>query len=110
MLGLTAVEIAWVSWVAATHTGGQSLSFTKSNNLAAEGNSKWNEASQKLSTEWATGINNALVLLLLHCIYVHTSASKRSVLIENNGALISTPQNLLLHFLFLICLVLTYLD
>lgn len=61
MLGLTAVVIAWVSWVAATHAGGQSLSFTKCNNLAAEGNSKWNEASQKLSTEWATGINNALV-------------------------------------------------
>ena len=70
MLGLTAVEIAWVSWVAATHAGGQSLSFTNSNNLAAEGNSKWNEASQKLSTEWATGINNALVLLLLLTLYI----------------------------------------
>ncbi len=33
MLGLSAFMIAWVSWVAATHAGAQSLKFTTSNNL-----------------------------------------------------------------------------
>ena len=45
-LGVTALLTAWASWICSLHGGNQATNYTKSSNLAAEGNSLWNEASQ----------------------------------------------------------------
>ncbi|MGN1339198.1 MAG: hypothetical protein ACI4WS_02795 [Oscillospiraceae bacterium] len=47
-LGVTALATAWASWIGSLHGGNMSTNYTKSNNLAADGNSRWNEASQSL--------------------------------------------------------------
>lgn len=47
-LGVTALATAWASWIGSLHGGNISTNYTKSNNLAADGNSRWNEASQSL--------------------------------------------------------------
>ena len=46
MLGVTAIFTAWASWIGSLHGGNQATNYTESNNLSAEGNSLWNEASQ----------------------------------------------------------------
>ncbi len=47
-LGITALTSAWASWIGSLHGGNQATNYTTSNNLAAEGNSMFNEASQNL--------------------------------------------------------------
>lgn len=47
-LGITALATAWASWIGSLHGGNMSTNYTKSNNLASEGNSLWNDASQQL--------------------------------------------------------------
>lgn len=47
-LALTALATAWASWIGSLHGGNMSTNYTKSNNLAADGNSRWNEASQTM--------------------------------------------------------------
>ncbi len=47
MLGLTALLMAWATWIGALHGGNQATSYTKSNNLASEGNSEYNAAIQQ---------------------------------------------------------------
>lgn len=47
-LGITALATAWASWIGSLHGGNMSTNYTKSNNLATEGNSLWNDASQQL--------------------------------------------------------------
>lgn len=47
-LGITALATAWASWIGSLHGGNMSTNYTRSNNLAADGNSRWNEASQAL--------------------------------------------------------------
>lgn len=47
-LGITALATAWASWIGSLHGGNQSTNYTTSNNLSAEGNSMYNEASQNL--------------------------------------------------------------
>lgn len=47
-LGVTALTTAWASWIGSLHGGNMSTNYTKSNNLAADGNARWNEASQSL--------------------------------------------------------------
>ena len=47
-LGSTALATAWASWIGSLHGGNMSTNYTKSNNLAADGNARWNEASQAL--------------------------------------------------------------
>lgn len=46
MLGITAAFTAWASWIGSLHGGNQATNYTQSNNLSADGNSLWNEASQ----------------------------------------------------------------
>ena len=48
LLGVTALATAWASWIGSLHGGVQATSYTTSNNLAAEGNAMYNEASQSL--------------------------------------------------------------
>ncbi len=46
-LGITALLTAWATWVGSLHGGNQATNYTTSNNVAADGNSRWNEASQQ---------------------------------------------------------------
>ncbi len=48
LLGITALLTAWASYVGSIHGGNQATNYAKSNNIAADGNSRYNEASQKL--------------------------------------------------------------
>jgi type II secretory pathway component HofQ len=48
MLGITALLMAWASWIGALHGGNQATNYTISNNLAAEGNSEYNAGIQSL--------------------------------------------------------------
>ena len=45
-LGITALLMAWGTWIGSLHGGNQATNYTKSNNLAAEGNSEYNSAAQ----------------------------------------------------------------
>ena len=45
-LGITALLTAWATWIGSLHGGNQSTNYTKSNNLAAEGNSEYNAGMQ----------------------------------------------------------------
>lgn len=47
-LGITALATAWASWIGSLHGGNMSTNYTRSNNLAADGNARWNESSQSL--------------------------------------------------------------
>lgn len=47
-LGITALATAWASWIGSLHGGNMSTNYTKSNNLASDGNARWNEASQSM--------------------------------------------------------------
>lgn len=47
-LGITALATAWASWIGSLHGGNMSTNYTRSNNIAADGNARWNEASQSL--------------------------------------------------------------
>ena len=40
LLGVTALLMAWASWIGSLHGGVQATNFTKSNNMASEGNSE----------------------------------------------------------------------
>ena len=46
LLGITALFTAWASWIGSLHGGNQATNYTKSNNMAAEGNAEYNTASQ----------------------------------------------------------------
>lgn len=54
LLGVTALATAWASWIGSLHGGNQATNYTTSNNLSAEGNSEWNEASQMLMQDMVT--------------------------------------------------------
>lgn len=45
-LGITALLTAWATWIGSLHGGNQATNYTRSNNLSAQGNSMYNEASQ----------------------------------------------------------------
>lgn len=56
-LGVTALLTAWASWIGSLHGGNQATNYTKSNNLAAEGNSEYNSGFQDNITDelvWST--------------------------------------------------------
>ena len=50
-LGITALLAAWAGWIGSLHGGNQATNYAKSNNLSAEANSEWNEASQYLNQD-----------------------------------------------------------
>lgn len=51
MLGITALLTAWATWVGSLHGGNQATNYTKSNNIAADGNARWNQAAQELTED-----------------------------------------------------------
>ena len=50
-LGITALLTAWAGWIGSLHGGNQATNYAKSNNLSAEANSEWNEATQYLNQD-----------------------------------------------------------
>ncbi len=54
MLGVTALCTAWASWVGSLHEGNQAGNYTASNNVAADGNSRWNEGAQVYAQDMTT--------------------------------------------------------
>ena len=51
MLGITALLMAWGSWIGSLHGGEQATSYTTSNNLASEGNSEYNAGVQQMNQD-----------------------------------------------------------
>ena len=45
-LGITAILVAWATWIGSLHGGNQATNYALSNNLAAEGNAEYNVAAQ----------------------------------------------------------------
>ena len=45
-LGVTTFLVAWAGWIGSLHGGLQAINFTKSNNLASQGNAEYNVAAQ----------------------------------------------------------------
>lgn len=59
-LGITALLTAWATWIGSLHGGNQSTNYTKSNNIAAEGNSAYNSAMQLYLSDllaWNTAVD-----------------------------------------------------
>lgn len=46
LLGVTAILTAWAAWIGSLHGGNQATNYAQSNNVAADGNSRYNEAAQ----------------------------------------------------------------
>ena len=46
LLGITALLTAWATWIGSLHGGNQATNYTRSNNLASEGNSEYNAGIQ----------------------------------------------------------------
>lgn len=63
MLGVTALLTSWASWIGSLHGGNQATNYTTSNNLAADGNARWNEAAQNYMQDMMTWnqINEAAI-------------------------------------------------
>lgn len=53
-LGVAALLSAWASWIGSLHGGNQATNYTTSNNMSADGNARWNEASQSLMQDMMT--------------------------------------------------------
>lgn len=53
-LGITALLTAWASWIGSLHGGNQATNYTKSNNLASEGNSEYNAGLQTYLSDLMT--------------------------------------------------------
>ncbi len=51
LLGLTALLTAWATWIGSLHGGNQATNYAKSSNISADGNARWNEAAQDLTTD-----------------------------------------------------------
>lgn len=45
-LGIATLLVAWAGWIGSLHGGNQAGNYTRSNNLAAEGNAEYNVATQ----------------------------------------------------------------
>ncbi|MBR2840211.1 hypothetical protein IKE82_02680 [Candidatus Saccharibacteria bacterium] len=45
-LGIATLLVAWAGWIGALHDGNQAGNYTRSNNLAAEGNAEYNVEAQ----------------------------------------------------------------
>lgn len=54
LLGITAVLTAWAAWQGALYGSTQDKKYTMGNATLADGNARWNEASQKLAQDMNT--------------------------------------------------------
>ena len=74
-LGITALLSAWATWIGALHGGNQATNYTKSNNLSADGNSMWNEASQQYMQDMLTW--NSIVDLRMDIDYAKSQGNTK---------------------------------
>jgi hypothetical protein len=77
MLGITALLMAWASWIGALHGGNQAGNYTLSNNLAAEGNSEYNAGIQALMQD--TLIYNEVNSLDIDLVFAEEKNDKAEV-------------------------------
>lgn len=64
-LGIATFLVAWAGWIGSLHGGNQATNYTRSNNLASEGNAEYNVAAQVYITDlftWNTIFNLRLDL------------------------------------------------
>jgi hypothetical protein len=54
LLGIAAVVTAWAAWQASLYDGNQAQAYTEGNATLADGNERWNEASQTISQDMST--------------------------------------------------------
>ena len=62
-LGITALLTAWATWIGSLHGGNQATNYTRSNNLASEGNAAYNAAMQLYLSDmmvWNTALDYQL--------------------------------------------------
>lgn len=92
-LGITALLTAWASWIGSLHGGNQATNYTKSNNLASEGNSEYNAAMQLYLSDlmaWNTMMEYSFDQELAEARGDSTEAQlieeKMSSYIEQNGS------------------------
>ena len=77
LLGITAVFMAWASWISSLHGGNQATNYATSNNLAADGNSRWNEAVQSMTQDMITW--NTISDLLIEISFADENGDTASV-------------------------------
>lgn len=70
-LGITALLTAWASWIGSLHGGNQATNYTKSNNMAADGNARYNEAAQSMMQDMI--LWNDISDLQTEILYYHGS-------------------------------------
>ena len=51
LMGLVILLTACATWIGSLHGGNQATNYTKSNNIAADGNARWNQAAQSLMSD-----------------------------------------------------------
>lgn len=54
LLGITAVLTAWASWQGSLYDGNQAQAYTEGNAALADGNERWNAASQSIAQDMNT--------------------------------------------------------
>jgi hypothetical protein len=54
LLGITAVLTAWAAWQGSLYDGNQAQAYTEGNAMLADGNERWNEASQTIAQDMDT--------------------------------------------------------
>jgi hypothetical protein len=77
MLGITALLMAWASWIGALHGGNQAGNYTISNNLAAEGNSEYNAGIQALMQD--TLVYNEVNALDIDLVFAEEQGNQAEV-------------------------------
>ncbi len=77
LLGITALLTAWGSWIGSLHGGNQATNYTRSNNLAAEGNAEYNAAIQSLTQDMM--LYNEVNNLLIDQVYAEESGDTAQV-------------------------------
>lgn len=77
LLGVTALLTAWATWIGSIHSGNQATNYSTSNNLSAEGNSSWNEASQLYMQDMMTW--NTLSSLIIDLSYAEDKNDKDEI-------------------------------
>ncbi len=76
-LAITALCTAWATWIGSLHGGNQATNYSKSNNLAADGNSRYNEAAQNVMQDML--LWNEISDLQLEVIYASVNEDEATL-------------------------------
>ena len=75
MLGITALLTAWATWIGSLHGGNQATNYTRSNNLASEGNSEYVAAIQVIMQD--TMAYNDVYRMMVDQVYAEESGDSQ---------------------------------